>query len=156
MKVRNWVVAAWLLAMSSSPLAAGIDGAYERISLINTRTGESPEAANRQGLLIIAHGHYAMLTMNPERRVLARDVVSELPQADKLAYLEEWLDVNAHSGRIDIDGDKLVWHRQISEDPREVGTTSKLGWRAEENTLILSFTLPNGDRYDWTWRRIAD
>ncbi len=156
MKVWYWVVAVWLLAMSSNSLAAGIDGAYERVSLINTQTGQSPEAANRQGLLIIAHGHYAMLTMNPERRVLARDAVSELPQAEKLAYLEEWLDVNAHSGRFEIDGDILIWYRQISEDPREVGTTSKLGWRTEKDTLVLSFTLPNGDRYDWTWRRLAD
>ncbi|MGI9262404.1 MAG: hypothetical protein ACR2QR_10240, partial [Woeseiaceae bacterium] len=45
-----------------------LDGAYERVSLTNTRTGESPEAANRQGLLIMAHGHYSMMTMNPDRR----------------------------------------------------------------------------------------
>ena len=95
-----------------------------------------------------------MMTMNPERRVLSRDAANALAPPEKLEYLEEWLDVNAHSGRIEFTDQTLTWHRQISEDPREVGTTTQLGWRLDKDLLILSFTLPNGDRYDWTWRRI--
>lgn len=154
MNARFFTIAIALSLLSGELLASELDGAYERVSLINTRTGKSPEAANRVGLLLIAHGHYSMMTMNPERRVLSRDAANALPPPEKLEYLEEWLDVNAHSGRIELDDQTLTWHRQISEDPREVGTTTQLGWRIDDDTLVLSFTLPNGDRYDWTWRRI--
>jgi L-ascorbate metabolism protein UlaG (beta-lactamase superfamily) len=154
MKARFFTIAIGLSLLSGELLASELDGAYERVSLINTRTGESPEAANRVGLLLIAHGHYSMMTMNPERRVLSRDAANALAPPEKLEYLEEWLDVNAHSGRIELNDTTLTWHRQISEDPREVGTTTQLGWRIDKDTLVLSFTLPNGDRYDWTWRRI--
>lgn len=148
-----WTVLAGVFALTSSVNAAGIDGAYDRVSLINVRTGESPEAANRVGLLIFGQGHYAMLTMNPDRRVLSRDAAKSLPAAEKISYLEEWLDINAHSGRYEIDGDTLRWYREFSEDPREVGSTTSLQWRTDGDLLILSFTLGNGDRYDWTWRR---
>ena len=154
MNLRIFIIAIGLVALSGDLHASELDGAYERVSLINARTGESPEAANRVGLLHIAHGHYSMMTMNPERRVLSRDAANALAPPEKLEYLEEWLDVNAHSGRIEFTDQTLTWHRQISEDPREVGTTTQLGWRLDKDLLILSFTLPNGDRYDWTWRRI--
>lgn len=153
MKFMTILASLWLLAGAAT--AANIDGAYERVSLINTRNGESPEAANRVGLLLIGNGHYAMITVNPERRVLSRDDANALPAAEKIRYLEEWLDINAHSGRLQLDGDQMLWHRQVSEDPREVGTTTTLGWRMEGELLILSFTIGNGDRYDWTWRRRA-
>jgi len=40
-----------LMAISMSAFADdSVEGAYERMSLTNTRTGESPEAANRQGI----------------------------------------------------------------------------------------------------------
>lgn len=142
-----------ILLFESSALAHELDGVYERVSLINTRTGESPEAANRQGLLIIAHGHYAMMTMNPDRRVLDRTEAAALDSEAELAFLREWLDVNAHSGRMEVTAESLTWHRQISEDPREVGTQTTLAWETKGEHLVLSFTLPNGDRYDWTWRR---
>ena len=133
----------------------GIDGAYERVSLINTRTGESPEAANRQGLLIMAHGHYSMMTMNPDRRVLNPDEnLEDMSKDAQIAYLREWLDINGHTGRYEVDGNELVWYRDISENPREVGTTSRLEFETREDLLVIFFTLPNGDRYDWTWRRI--
>ncbi|MEQ8207470.1 MAG: lipocalin-like domain-containing protein [Woeseia sp.] len=150
-----WTVLAGLFALASSVHATGVDGAYERVSLINVRTGDSPEAANRVGLLILGQGHYSMMTMNPERRVLSRDEAKSLPADEKISYLEEWLDINAHSGRYEIDSETLVWHREFSEDPREVGSTTSLHWRTDGNLLILSFTLGNGDRYDWTWQRRA-
>ena len=132
-----------------------IEGAYERVSLTNMRTGESPEAANRQGLLILAYGHYSMMTMNPERRTLAAgEQLEDMPQNEQIAFLQEWLDINGHTGRYEVDGDELVWHRDISENPREVGTTSRLKFEARDDLLIISFTLPNGDRYEWTWRRL--
>ena len=135
--------------------AEDVEGAYQRVSLLNTRTGESPEAANRQGLLIMAHGHYSMMTMNPERRILdAGANLEELPQDEQIAFLQEWLDINGHTGRYEVDGDELVWHRDISENPREVGTTSRLKFERRDDLLIISFTLPNGDRYEWIWRRI--
>lgn len=132
-----------------------IEGVYERVSLTNTRTGESPEAADRQGLLILAHGHYSMMTMNPDRRVLnSEEKLDDLPQDEQIAYLKEWLDINAHSGRYEVEGNALTWYRDISENPREVGTTSRLNFEQRDDLLVISFTLPNGDRYDWTWRRV--
>ena len=147
-----------LLLISSSALtnANDLDGAYRRVSLTNTRTGESPEASNRDGLLIMAHGHYAMMTQNPERRVLAPDEkLEQMSESDQIAYLTEWLDVNAHSGRFETDGDTLIWYRDISENPKEVGTVSRLGFAEENDRLVIYFTLPGGDRYDWVWQRIS-
>ena len=131
-----------------------LDGAYERVSLTNTRTGESPEAANRQGLLLMAHGHYSMMTMNPDRRVIGNDEVEAMPAEDQISYLQEWLDINGHTGRYDVDGDTLIWYRDISENPKEVGTTSELTFEWRGDLLVIYFTLPNGDRYDWIWRKL--
>lgn len=132
-----------------------IEGAYERVSLINTRTGESPEAANRQGLLIMAHGHYSMMTMNPDRRALGRDEkLEDMPQDEQIEFLQEWLDINGHTGRYEADGKTLTWYRDISVNPREVGTTSRLQYEKRDDLLVISFTLPNGDLYEWTWKRL--
>jgi len=143
-----------LAACTSGSTRPAIEGAYERVSLTNTRTGESPEALDRHGLLILGHDHYSMMTMPPSRRALSRDERESLSTDAKLAYLEEWLDINAHSGRYEIDGDTMVWHRDISEDPSEVGSDTRLGYERRNNLLVLYFTLPNGDRYDWIWRKI--
>ena len=132
-----------------------IEGAYERISLTNTRTGESPEAANRQGLLILAHGHYSMMTMNPDRRVLSSDEKFEdMSKDEQIAFLQDWLDVNGHTGRYEVEGSSLTWYRDISENPREVGTTSRLEFEKSGDLLVILFTLPNGDLYEWAWRRL--
>jgi len=134
---------------------AELAGAYERVSLSNSRTGESPEAANRQGILIMAHGHYSMMTMNPDRRVLGADEkLEDMSQDDQVTYLQEWLDINGHTGRYAVDGETLIWYRDISENPQEVGTVSRLGFEEKGKLLILFFTLPNGDRYDWIWQRL--
>ncbi len=138
-------------AQSSSPL----DGAYERVSLTNVRTGESPEAADRQGLLLMGSGHYSMMTMQPDRRVLGADEkLEDMSPADQVTYLQEWLDINAHSGRYAVEGDTLIWYRDISEDPKEVGSESRLSFEQRDDRLVIFFTLPNGDRYDWIWRRL--
>lgn len=131
-----------------------LDGAYERISLTNTRTGESPEASNRQGLLIMAHGHYSMMTMNPDRRFIPDEVVEKMSAEEQIDYLKEWIDINGHTGRYEADEGKLTWYRDISENPREVGTVSNLDYEWRDNLLVIYFTLPNGDRYDWIWRRL--
>jgi hypothetical protein len=131
------------------------EGAYERVSLTNSSTGESPEAANRQGLLIMAHGHYSMMTMNPDRRVLADgEQLEDMSSGRQVAYLQEWLDINAHSGRYEVEEEMLVWHKDISENPQEVGTVSRLGFEEKDELLIIFFTLSNGDRYEWVWRRL--
>lgn len=148
------------LAILTLVMVAGItsadelDGVYARVSLTNVRTGESPEALNRQGLLIMAHGHYAMMTQNPDRKVLTRAEQEALEPDAEILFLREWLDVNAHSGRYEIADGRLIWYRDLSEDPKEVGTTVNLAYRIEDERLILSFELPNGDRYDWVWRPI--
>ena len=139
----------------SSSAFAELEGAYERVSLTNTRTGESPEAANRRGLLIMAHGHYSMMTMNPDRRVLdANEKLEDMSRDDQLTYLREWLDINGHTGRYEVDGQSLVWYRDISENTKEVGTVSRLGFEEKGELLVIFFSLPNGDRYDWVWRRL--
>lgn len=135
---------------------AALEGVYERVSLANAETGFSPEKGNRKGLLQMANGHYSMMTMNTDRRVLGDgETLEGLGERERLAYLEEWLDVNAHSGRYEANGDTLIWHRDISENPNEVGTTSRLEYELRDELLVLSSTLPNGDRYEWLWRRIA-
>ena len=145
---------ALLVAASGLSAADALEGAYERVSLTNTRTGESPEAANRKGLLIMAHGHYSMMTMNPERRFIANEEVEAMPAEDQIDYLREWLDINGHTGRYAVEGDALTWYRDISENPREVGTTAKLQFEWRDDLLVIYFTLPNGDRYDWIWRKL--
>ena len=144
-----------LFAASGIAVAAdSLDGAYERVSLTNSRTGESPEAVDRQGLLIMAHGHYSMMTMKPDRRVIEDDALLAMPADEQIAYLREWLDINGHTGRFKVDGDTLTWYRDISENPKEVGTVSRLKFEWRDELLVIYFTLPNGDRYDWIWRRI--
>ena len=131
-----------------------LDGAYERVSLTNTRTGESPEAANRRGLLIMAYGHYSMMTINPDRRFIDNAEVEAMTADDRIEYLQEWLDINGHAGRYEVEGDALTWYRDISENPKEVGTVSRLRFEQQDDLLVIWFTLANGDRYDWTWRRL--
>ena len=70
---------ALLLICAAATADQKLEGAWERVSLTNTRTGESPEAPNRQGLLIMAHGHYSMMTMNPDRRFVPDDEVEAMP-----------------------------------------------------------------------------
>ena len=144
-----------LLLLSSVFANDDIEGAYERVSLTNTRTGESPEAANRQGLLILAYGYYSMMTMNPERRVLnPGQKLEDMTKDEQIVFLQDWLDVNGHTGRYEVDGDALTWYRDISENPREVGTISRLNFQQRDDLLVIIFTLPNGDLYEWTWRRL--
>ena len=139
-----------LLLVCAGALADdNLEGAYERVSLTNTRTGESPEALNRKGLLIMAHGHYSMMTMNPDRRFIPDDDVASLPASEQITYLREWLDINGHTGRYEAADGKLTWYRDISENPREVDTVSNLNYEWRDDQLVIWFTLPNGDRYDW-------
>jgi hypothetical protein len=148
---------AWLTALMIVPLCASaadeLEGAYERVSLTNTRTGDSPEALNRKGLLIMAHGHYSMMTMNPDRRFIPDDEVASMAASDQVAYLREWLDINGHTGRYEAKDGRLTWYRDISENPREVDTVSSLNYEWRDELLVIWFTLPNGDRYDWVWRK---
>jgi hypothetical protein len=143
-----------LLLCGGAAANDSLDGAYERISLTNTRTGESPEASNRQGLLIMAHGHYSMMTMNPDRRFIPDEVVEKMSAEEQIDYLKEWIDINGHTGRYEADEGRLTWYRDISENPREVGTVSNLNYEWRDNLLVIYFTLPNGDRYDWIWRKL--
>ena len=148
------LIAALLLFSLGAHADERLEGAWERVSLTNTRTGESPEAANRRGLLIMAHGHYSMMTMNPDRRFIPDDEVVALSADEQIDYFREWLDINGHTGRYEADGESLTWYRDISENPREVDTVSTLGYEFRDDRLVIYFTLPNGDRYDWVWQRI--
>lgn len=131
-----------------------LEGAFARVSLTNTRTGESPEALDREGLLIMAHGHYSMMTMNPDRRFIEPDEQAMMSAEGEVAYLQEWLDINGHTGRYTAAGNELTWYRDISENPSEVGTVSTLKFEWRDELLVIYFTLANGDRYDWVWRRV--
>ena len=151
----NRLFVAGILLVSAVTVAdERLEGAWERVSLSNTHTGESPEAPNRQGLLIMADGHYSMMTMNPDRRFVPDDELASKPAGEQLAYLREWLDINGHTGRYEARDGKLTWYRDISENPREVGTVSNLDYELRDDLLVLSFTLPNGDRYEWVWRKL--
>ena len=154
--MKKLLIASVLVASATAGADERLEGAWERVSLTNTRTGESPEAPNRRGLLIMAHGHYSMMTMNPDRRFVPNDEVENMPADDRIAYLEEWLDINGHTGRYEASDGSLTWHRDISENPREVDTVSELGYEWRDELLVIYFTLPNGDRYDWVWRRVNE
>ena len=135
--------------------AESIEGVYERISLANVETGFSPEGGNRKGLLQLANGYYSMMTMNADRRVLGADEkLEKMAQEEQIAYLREWLDINAHSGRYAVEKDILVWYRDISEDPKEAGTVTRLNFEKKDDLLIISFSLRNGDKYEWKWKQI--
>ena len=151
----NKLPALFLLLAAVAIADTPLDGVYERVSLANVETGFSPEKGDRKGLLQMANGHYSMMTMNADRRVLAADEkIEDMPEHQQIAYLQEWLDVNAHSGRYEVDGDQLVWYRDISENPKEVGTISRLNYELRDNLLVISFNLRNGDKYEWVWKRI--
>jgi len=61
------------LALNTQVLKAEkIDGVYSRLSLTNIRTGQSPEAIDRQGLLIMTEGYYALMTQNADRHLLVK------------------------------------------------------------------------------------
>lgn len=136
--------------------ADDIEGAYERVSLTITRTGEAHEALSRRGLLIMAHGLNAMMTQNPDRRVLSRHEREALSDDEEITLNRQWLDINAHGGCYEAADGKLTWHRDLSEDPKEAGTTSRLSYehRGEDRMIFLS--LPHGDRRDWVWRTISN
>jgi len=151
----NKLPALFLLLAAVAIADTPLDGVYERVSLANVETGFSPEKGDRKGLLQMANGYYSMMTMNADRRVLAADEkIEDMPEDQQIAYLQEWLDVNAHSGRYEIDGDKLVWYRDISENPKEVGTVSRLNYELRDDLLVISFNLRNGDKYEWVWKRL--
>ncbi len=65
--------------------AENIDGVYSRLSLTNIRTGQSPEALDRQGLLIMMEGYYAMMTQNADRHLLAK--IDNLSIKEKIIIL---------------------------------------------------------------------
>jgi len=144
-----------LLAASAQAQQTDLDGAYHRVSLTNVKTGESPEDANRRGLLILGHGHYSMMTIQPERRKLERgQKLEEMDKDAQIEFLQEWLDINAHCGRYEVEGDTLVWHRDLSEDPREVGTTSRLKYEVRDDLLVIKFGLSSGAQYEWVWKKV--
>ena len=135
--------------------AEDIDGVYSRLSLTNVLTGQSPEALNRQGLLIMTEGYYAMMTQNADRHLLTKiEKIDNSSMKEKNNYLDLWLAINAHSGRYKVEGDSLIWYRDISENPKEIDTIIKLKFIRKEDQLILYFTLSNGDRYDWVWKKM--
>jgi len=153
--MKHFVTLLLLTGLSLTATAQSVDGIYERVSLANVETGYSPEKGNRKGLLQMAYGYYSMMTMNEDRRVLGPgESLDTMADKEKIAYLEEWLDVNAHSGRYEVDGDQLVWYRDISENPKEVGTVSRLNYELRDDLLVISFTLGNGDKYEWIWRQL--
>ncbi|HIO35706.1 MAG TPA: hypothetical protein EYN21_01160, partial [Candidatus Marinimicrobia bacterium] len=72
-----------------------LEGVYERVSLINLTTGQALDPTQR-GLLIMAQGYYSMMTIKPDRPILEQGKRPEdLPKDDQIAFLHEWLKLNA-------------------------------------------------------------
>lgn len=96
-----------------------------------------------------------MMTIQPERRKLERgQKLEDMDKDAQIEFLQEWLDINAHSGRYEVEGDTLVWHRDLSEDPREVGTTSRLKYEVRDDLLVIKFGLSSGAQYEWVWKKV--
>lgn len=147
-----------LMMVAAYPLSAQtvtpLDGVYERVSLTNTTTGQQLDEG-QQGLLIIARGYYSMMTIKPDRPVLERGRrLEDMPDAEQIAFMKEWLKMNGHTGPCEVKADTLIWHRNLSENPREVGTTSRLPYIVSGDRLILHFNLGNGSKWEWVWRKI--
>jgi hypothetical protein len=150
------VVPSLLLATTTvgAQSAEELAGVYERVSLTNTTSGLEMDPGQR-GLLIMTREHYAMMTIKPDRPALARgEQLADRSEAEQVAFLQAWLQMNAHAGRYEVDCQTLVWHRDINEDPTQVETTSRLAFERRDDLLVISFGLPNGDRYEWVWRKI--
>ena len=131
-----------------------LEGVYERVSLINLTTGQALDPTQR-GLLMMAQGYYSMMTIKPDRPILEQGKrPKDLPKDDQIAFLHEWLKLNAHTGPYEVEGDTLIWHRDLSENPREVGTVSRLPYQLRDDLLIIHFSLSNGSRWEWKWRKI--
>ena len=130
------------------------DGVYERVSLTNLTSGEQLDPG-QQGLMIIAHGYYSMMTIKPDRPMLERGKsLEDMSLEDQVAHMKAWLQVNAHTGPCEVKGDTLVWYRNISENPREVGTVTRLPYQLKDGNLIIHFGLGNRSRWEWIWRKI--
>ena len=97
---------------------------------------------------------YMLQAIRTSKNAENEEQQASMAAADEIAYLKQWLDINGHTGRYEVDDDALIWHRDISENPREVGTISRLNFEWRDALLVIYFTLPNGDRYDWIWRRL--
>ena len=131
-----------------------LEGVYERVSLINLTTGQALDPTQR-GLLMMAQGYYSMMTIKPDRPILEQGKRPEdLPKDDQIAFLHEWLKLNAHTGPYEVLSDTLIWHRDLSENPREVGTVSRLPYQLRDDLLVIHFNLSNGSRWEWKWRKI--
>ena len=131
-----------------------LEGVYERVSLINLTTGQALDPTQR-GLLMMAQGYYSMMTIKPDRPILEQGKRPEdLPKDGQIAFLHEWLKLNSHTGPYEVEGDTLIWHRDLSENPREVGTVSRLPYQLRDDLLVIHFNLSNGSRWEWKWRKI--
>ena len=131
-----------------------LEGVYERVSLINLTTGQALDPTQR-GLLIMAQGYYSMMTIKPDRPILEQGKrPKDLPKDDQIAFLHEWLKLNAHTGPYEVLSDTLIWYRDLSENPREVGTVSRLPYQLRDDLLVIHFNLSNGSRWEWKWRKI--
>ena len=142
------------IGTGSAQIVTPLDGVYERVSLTNTSTGNQLDAGQK-GLMIIAHGYYSMMTINPDRPKLERGQrMEDLPEAEQITFMKAWLEMNGHTGPYEVKADTLIWYRHLSENPREVGTTSRLPYTIKDGQLILHFNLANGSRWEWVWRKV--
>ena len=131
-----------------------VDGVYERVSLTNLTSGEQLDP-KQKGLMIIGHGYYSMMTINPDRPKLERgQKLDEMPADEQIAHMKSWLQMNGHMGPIEVKSDTLIWHRNLSENPQEVGTISRLPYELRDENLVIHFGLGNSSRWEWIWRKI--
>ena len=71
----------------AAQIVTPLDGVYERVSLTNTSTGNQLDAGQK-GLMIIAHGYYSMMTINPDRPKLERGQrMDDLPEAEQITFM---------------------------------------------------------------------
>ena len=131
-----------------------VDGVYERVSLTNLSTGKQLDP-NQKGLMIVAHGYYSMMTINPDRPKLERGQrLDDMADEDQIAHMKAWLQMNGHTGPIEVKADTLIWYRNLSENPQEVGTVSRLPYELRDGNLVIHFGLGNNSRWEWIWRRV--
>ncbi len=134
--------------------ATPLDGVYERISLTNLTSGQQLDPTQK-GLMIVGHGYYAMMTINPDRPKLERGQrLDDLPPDKQIAHMKSWLQMNGHTGPIEVKADTLIWYRNLSENPQEVGTVSRLPYELKDGNLVIHFDLGNSSRWEWIWRKV--
>ena len=138
------VVAAVALAFRPAPVSldTAIQGAWQAVEFTNN-DGET-NAITNMSLTLFTEGHYASMRIGGEgdRALLPEEPTDE----QRLDALGRFF---GNGGIYEIDGDELVTKVMIHRNPNSMaeGITRRSGFEVDGNTLIRTFTNPEGNTF---------